>query len=53
MKKIILLFLAALTTITFSIAQSGEEVDKKAKNILKRVSEKFRRYKSEIGRAHV
>jgi outer membrane lipoprotein carrier protein len=46
MKKGSLLLLIALTTFTFSIAQKGEEVDKKAKGILNKVSEKFRKYKS-------
>jgi outer membrane lipoprotein-sorting protein len=41
-----LLFLIAIATITLTFAQTNEDVDKKAKNILKKVSEKFRRYKS-------
>ncbi|MBK5284372.1 MAG: outer membrane lipoprotein carrier protein LolA [Bacteroidia bacterium] len=46
MKKTFLLFFLAIVTMTISIAQTNEDVDRKAKNILKKVSEKFRRYKS-------
>jgi outer membrane lipoprotein-sorting protein len=46
MKKGLLLSIIAFATITSSIAQKSEQVDKKAKGILNKVSEKFRKYKS-------
>lgn len=46
MKKVFLLSLIALVTFTYCIAQTNADVDKKAKGILKKVSEKFRKYKS-------
>jgi len=46
MIKPFLISLLTFVTISVSIAQTNEDVDRKAKNILKKVSEKFRRYKS-------
>lgn len=46
MKKTFLLLLIAFATFMLGVAQTPAEVDKKAKGILKKVSEKFRKFKS-------
>jgi outer membrane lipoprotein carrier protein len=46
MIKTVLFLVIALSTAAFSFAQTNADADKKAKGILKKVSEKFRKYKS-------
>ena len=46
MKKTIIFYLVTLATISVVFAQTNEDADKKASNLLKKVSEKFRKYKS-------
>ena len=46
MKKGFIFSLITIATISLALAQANEDVDKRAKNILKKVSAKFKGYKS-------
>src|SRR5689334_3688754 len=46
MKKGFLIFLIALVTVSLAVAQSDEKTEKRAKEILKKVSAKFKSFKS-------